>query len=388
MNRQHIVRLLLVGSLAVASVAGIAKPKDISAAANKEQTLGYHLNFSGNKNIEQTLRLPLRQLNGRFFISLVDARIMFMDVKFSKLADSSLLLQYPTFKVILFRDSNNLSLNGTTVKRSGPALTQLNGSSYISIGELAALLGQPITYDAKSKTIEFNYKFRYASNWPADIIRVWIEQATGKLFMSQEDERPQHIFTMNRLGNDSYRVYAEKITEDSVLITINDEYNNRSKTRVYNMLFNKGELVRQTEEDYGERYFMISTVKDGEFMVMPDRGQMLWVRPDGTIEKKLDIASVLGEQASVIYADQDIILFQLVERQIHVLYIVADESTVLLYKELLPIVEQDKLEAEWVNGSRGDSLSFVGRNGNTLEFRHRIFFFFSNYYDYLTYTIG
>ncbi|MCQ6559931.1 hypothetical protein [Paenibacillus mendelii] len=100
MNRQHIFRLLLAGSLAIASVAGMAKPKDISAAANKEQTPGYHLNFNGNKNTEQALRLPIRQLNGRFFISLVDARIMFMDVKFSKLADSSLLLQVLTFKAI------------------------------------------------------------------------------------------------------------------------------------------------------------------------------------------------------------------------------------------------------------------------------------------------
>jgi len=392
MKRQPIFRLLIAGSLAIASIAGMAQSKDVSAAANKEQIPGYHLSFGGKKNTELVLRLPIQQQNGRFFISLEDSEEKFMDVKFTKLADSSLLLQYPTFKAILFHDSSNISLNGMTVKRSGPAITQLNGSTYISLGELATLLGQNITYDTKSRTIVFDYHSRYVSNWPADKIKAWIEKATGKLFMSQEDEQPQQILTVTRLGDDSYRVFAEKIAEDSILININDDYNNRSKTKVYSLLFHKGKLVRQTEEDYDGRYFMTSTVKDGDLTVMPNGNELLWVHPDGTIEKKLDTASILDEQASLIYADQNIVLFLLVEKQIHVLYTFADEKTTLLYKKLLPLAEQHMLETYWANSEGrylGDTLSFAGRNGNTLEFHHRILFFaYPNYYNTLTYTIG
>ncbi|PWW02870.1 hypothetical protein DFQ01_108147 [Paenibacillus cellulosilyticus] len=359
------LKLFIASSIMIASSGVSGHAEMASSAQAKPQVSEVHLNFGDNIGVERTLRLPLLQQKGHYYLSLVDSELMFWDIKFVRQKDGSLLIQNPDITAVLTQDSSWITLNGAKMKRGGPILTMLNGKPYLALGELASLLGQRVTYDAKTRTIDFDYKGRYFKGYPNENITVWINQTEGQLYMSEGDEHPRQIAAIGKLGDDRFSAYAEMVSEDNIVITVNDHYESRSSDqyKTYHLLFYKGELVRQTATDMEHD----RTVQAGDYILLPDGDQVLWVRPDGTIEKAIDYVGILGEQATIVYADQDIILFQTVANHLHVLYSLNDQSTVYLYKELLPLMEQRMIEKDGYS----DDLTFLGRDGDTLKFIHR-----------------
>lgn len=371
------IRLLLAMLLLLSFTVAMI-PYSVSAAQSVKPIQLRRMD--GGSEWAAELKQPIRTAQGRLYIWIQDARSLFGEINWVQATNGSqVTAAYPGTFAVFKPGARSAVVNGKAVRMDHPALLLQNNRMYVSLRVVADLIRAEVRYDSAQRVITLTtYGIRYIVNADRDAEGlVWLEPRKQQLYIAKPGQAPVLAGTTHvKLDGYGY-IESERLDAQNLLVTLKDIYGEPGLgTNVFKLLVHQGRLTLESKASY---YGIRSTDSLSAYpggLVFVDGSRVLLARPDGTVTQKADIGMMLttDEAATVVYASDDALIVKLYNSQMLAAIDLRKQAGALLYKQLLPADEQEKIEAS----SRysmdfdyvGDGLDFDRREGQTFYFTH------------------
>lgn len=286
-------------------------------------------------------------------------------------------------KKFAVRDGSKIAmLDGKSVTLQAPAIIRKNKqadtpSVYVPLRFAAqALDGKLVSPNASNGSYQINNMHTYAV--VTDVYQgttYTLTKLNGDLYATRGKKDPVKLASLHA-GFDSTGMEFRSTPGGLLLITVNDAYGEpHINSQQFQLLFKNGQLIRQTEVDYG--WGSINTVNGYDDKIVMNDGIHLRVIEDGTgsVLQTLNLVEMAGkgkdqQYYSVEAIDQDMLLIRnAVDHQLQLINR-KNGNSVLLYQQFLTPEQQQGVEEDTGPFGGGDRLKFTKRSGSTLYFTY------------------
>lgn len=200
---------------------------------------------------------------------------------------------------------------------------------------------------------------------------------TRQLYAARAGERPAAAGATNVALEETGYAETERLDAQNIAVMITDTYGEPSLgTNVYKLILHQGKLALQGKAEYYGVRRTDSVFHYEGGIALVDEGSVLLARPDGTVKLAADVGKMLNTEdaITVVFTADDALVVRLYLNQMLALANLKTKKAVLLYKELLPADEQQRI------GERsryamdfdygGDGFEFDKREGDAFVFTH------------------
>lgn len=268
-------------------------------------------------------------------------------------------------------------VNGIKRKLSGAMLYQ-NGQFYLPLRDVISWAGGTVKA-ANARELVVAYA-------PLSVIGgdhshwYWLRRDNGIVYSAIGSEMPHNIGKSSARGEQYVTLEARKLTNDSTLLTVHDNYGEPAmRNDIYKLIVYKDKLVQQSAAYYGGFHSYASADEAEGLAVMLNGSELQLARPDGSLQGKYDLKKLTGytdEPFTVPYVSpsEGIALVRPYQTYLMLLVDLRTGKVIELYKDLLPVEEQktlaEMMQYKYDFDYRGDRLEFVKRDGDKLIFNH------------------